>query len=196
MPKALKKYKNVKEFLSGVSAFQKEMEKKHKLPAKDITKYGKLMSDKAGIEKTYMALVEGEPKLLKINSDIDKVEKALKTLSKAQNEYIKAHDLVAKISKGMKDLEDGAGGDKKKFLGHEKYQKLRQHLDAAKTSYDAAEKKITQVAALEKQVVQFQENYQKERDKIAKSYGVTLTTDTKSLVVLMGKTAEMSMVIG
>lgn len=196
MPRALKKYKNVSEFLKGVPAFKQEMEKKHRLPAKDINKFGKLTSDKAGIEKTYMALVEEEPKLRKISGDIEKAEKAIKVLSKAQDEYIKAHNLVEKISKGMKSLEDSVGGDKKQLMGNANYQKLSQHLDAANKSYDAAEKKITQVAALRKQVDRLQDNYEKERDKIAKSYGVTLTTDAKSLLVLMGKSVEMSMVIG
>ncbi|KZL01746.1 hypothetical protein PsAD5_00315 [Pseudovibrio sp. Ad5] len=196
MPKALKKYKNVKEFLSGVSAFQKEMEKKHKLPAKDVAKYGKLTNDKAAVEKAYMKLVEDEPKLKKISADIEIGQKALKSLAKAQDDYIKAHNLVEQITKGMKTLEAEAGGDKKKLIGVEKYQKLRQHLDTANKGYDAAEKKIAQVATLQKQVERFQDTYEKERDKIAKSYGVTLTTDAKSLIVLMGKTAEMSMVIG
>ncbi|MFS8181565.1 hypothetical protein ACMG4P_08370 [Pseudovibrio denitrificans] len=196
MPKALKKYKNVKEFLSGVPAFKKEMEKKHKLPAKDIDKYGKLTSDKAGIEKKYMSLVEEDPKLKKISSDIDRAEKAVKSLSKAQDEYIKAHNTVEQINKGMKSLEDEVRGDKKQLLGNDKYQKLRQHLGAANKSYAVAEKKIAQKAALQKQFEQLLDVYDKEKDKIAKSYGVTLTTDAKSLIVLMGKSAEYSMIIG
>ncbi|MES0868265.1 hypothetical protein [Pseudovibrio sp. SCP19] len=196
MPKALKKYKNVKEFLSGVPAFKKEMEKKHKLPAKDIDKYGKLTSDKAGIEKKYMSLVEEDPKLKKISSDIDRAEKAVKSLLKAQDEYIKAHNTVEQINKGMKTLEKSVRGDTKQLLGNDKYQQLRQHLDAANKSYAAAEKKIAQRAALQKQFEQLLDVYDKEKDKIAKSYGVTLTTDAKSLIVLMGKSAEYSMIIG
>ncbi|QUS53967.1 hypothetical protein [Pseudovibrio brasiliensis] len=196
MPKALKKYKNVKEFLSGVPAFKKEMEKKHKLPAKDIDKYGKLTSDKAGIEKKYMSLVEEDPKLKKISSDIDRAEKAVKGLSKAQDEYIKAHNTVEQINKGMKSLEDEVRGDKKQLFGNDKYQKLRQHLDAANKNYAVAEKKIAQRSALQKQFEQLLDVYDKEKDKIAKSYGVTLTTDAKSLIVLMGKSAEYSMIIG
>lgn len=196
MPKALKKYKNVKEFLSGVPAFKKEMEKKHKLPAKDIVQYGKLTSDKNAIEKKYLSLVEDEPKLRKISGDIERAEKAVKGLSKAQDEYIKAHDAVDKISTGMKKLEASVSGDKKQLQGNDKYQQLRQHLDAANNSYAAAEKKIAQRAALQKQFEQLLDVYDKEKDKIAKSYGVTLTTDAKSLIVLMGKSAEYSMIIG
>ncbi len=196
MPKALKKYKNVSEFIKGAAAFKKEMEKKYKLPAKDVARFEKVMSDKTGIEKTYMALVEEDPKLLKIAGDIEKIDKAIKTLAKAEVTYTKVDRNLVEVSKAIKRMVDAAGGDRKQLAGNDNYKKLNAYLDKTAQEWDKANKQVKQLNDLRKQVAILQASYDKEKDKIAKTYGVTLKTDAKSLVVIMGKTPEMSISLG
>ncbi|SDR03915.1 hypothetical protein [Pseudovibrio sp. Tun.PSC04-5.I4] len=196
MPKALKKYKNVTDFLKAASSIEKDLEKKYKLPAKDVKRFAKVMSDKNGIEKTYMALVEEEPKLLKIAGDVEKVKKVIDNLSKAQDKFTAADKSLVQVSKALKQMVDGVGGDRKQLAGDAGYNKLKAFFEKATGEWANANKQVKQRDQATKQLVTLQDSYTKEKDKAAKTYGVTLKTDDKSLVVIMGKSPEVSIVLG